>query len=235
MGKNIFYKFKDRISGLILVSGSVVIWLAIPLYAYLYYKIFYLFKIFDIFEGLFFIPAIAILILSYITPLFIIGLFKEYFKRRKEMKTVIQNGNLTQESFTETKENDNRRKDNLYIEYWSLKSELDEKYGLSSLYDETEIDFMLSSADFSKDYNNGIYFYFDDTRYHKIISYFARETPEIRDGKQTTYVGYEYTLHCENSLEEYGYCRKEHIQEGINLEQINKKMICKKCFKFLFL
>ena len=70
---------------------------------------------------------------------------------------------------------------------------------------------------------------------HKIINYFARETSEVRDGKQTTYVGYEYTLHCEILSEDYRYCRKEHIQEGINLEQIDKKMICKKCFEFLFL
>lgn len=160
---------------------------------------------------------------------------KEFFKKRKEAKTVIQNSNLSLESFTETKEYVYRRKDNLYSEYWSLITHLNEKYGLSTPYDEIEIDFMSSNEDFSKDLNNGIYFYFDDTKYHKIISYFARETPEIRDGKQTTYVGYEYTLHCEISSEDYGYCRKEHIQKGINLEQIDKKMICKKCFEFLFL
>jgi len=235
VGKNIVNKFKETISGFTLVSGAVLIWLAIPLYAYLYSKIFDLLKIFDIFEGLFFIPAIAILILCYLTPLFISNLYKDFFKKRKEIKTVIQNGNLTQESFTETKENVSRRKDNLLSEYWSLITHLDEKYGLSTPYDEVEIDFISSNEDFSKDLDNGIYFYFDDTKYHKIINYFSRETSEVRDGKQTTYVGYEYTLHCEISSEDYRYCRKEHIQEGINLEQIDKKMICKKCFEFLFL
>jgi len=128
-----------------------------------------------------------------------------------------------------------QEKPELFSEIWSIQDLLYEQY---ENYSEDEIvDEIISNIDkgIISDFDKGKYYYFDDSKYHKISYYFARETPERRDGKQTTYIGYEFELFCEEFSDEYLYCKKEHIEEDINIEKIEKKLLCENCFKFLFL
>ena len=117
-----------------------------------------------------------------------------------------------------------QKKPELFTEIWSLQNLLYEKYdSADEIVDEIITDF-----------DRGKYFYFDDSKYHKISYYFASERPEVRDGIETTYIGYEFELFCDEFEDEYMFCRKEHIEEGINIEKVEKHLLCENCFKFLF-